>query len=143
MANKKAELLKAKALDALLESNSLTEAAAKAGINRKTLYGYIHNDAEFALNYKAAQERRTLERMDAIEADRQRATAAIFALMDDVEQPGMVRLKAAQTILEAAEGYQQRADAIATNNVEAHGGLTDNLFMPTIVIRRPGGDDDE
>lgn len=38
------DLKKDRALTALLESNTLTEAAEKAGISRKTLYNYIRND---------------------------------------------------------------------------------------------------
>lgn len=111
---------KARALDALLDSATITEAAEKAGISRKTLYSYMREDVEFARAYKAAQERLTLERMATVEADRQRATATIFSLMDDKTQPGAVRLKAAQTILEAATAAQQQAAAIASRNVSAN-----------------------
>lgn len=128
MAKKQSTALKAKALAALLDSNTLEEAAQKAGINRKTLYSYMHDDADFAECYKAAQERLTLERVDSIEADRKRATAAILALMDDPKQPGAVRLKAAQTILESADLYQQRAAAITKSNIQATAGVFAGAF---------------
>lgn len=111
---------KARALDALLDSATLTEAAEKAGISRKTLYSYMRDDIEFARAFKAAQERLTLERIEAVEADRQRATKAIFALMDDKTQPGAVRLKAAQIILETATAAQDKAAAITNRNVTAN-----------------------
>lgn len=116
----KANANKARALDALLDSRTFTEAAEKAGIARKTLYSYLRDDVEFARAYKAAQERLTLERMEAIEADRQRAKAAIFAIMDDTKQPGAVRLKAAQSILEAVTAEQGKVDAITARNVTAN-----------------------
>lgn len=116
----KANANKARALDALLDSRTFTEAAEKAGIARKTLYSYLRDDVEFARAYKSAQERLTLERMETIEADRQRAKAAIFALMDDTTQPGAVRLKAAQSILEAVTAEQGKIDAIAARNVTAN-----------------------
>lgn len=111
---------RARALDALLDSRTFTEAAEKAGITRKTLYSYLRDDVEFARAYKAAQERLTLEHMEAIEADRQRAKAAIFAIMDDTKQPGAVRLKAAQSILEAVTAEQGKIDAITARNVTAN-----------------------
>lgn len=120
---------KVKALNALLDSSTLSEAADKAGISRKTLYSYIRNDADFARAFQTAQERLTFECIDRIEADRQRATEAVFAIMDDVKQPGAVRLKAAQTILDHAEAFRQRmAMTIQT---------MPRCDMPTIIIERP------
>lgn len=121
---------KARALDALLDSATFTEAAEKAGISRKTLYSYMRDDLEFARAFKAAQERLTLERISAIEAERKRATDIIFAIMDDATQPGAVRLKAAQTILEAATTAQAQAAAIIERNVTANGNPFD-LFGRT------------
>ena len=40
------------ALEALMQSSTLTEAAEKAGISRKTLYSYIRHDFEFSHAYK-------------------------------------------------------------------------------------------
>ncbi len=111
---------KGKALAALLDSNTFTEAAEKAGISRKTLYSYMRDDLEFAEAYKAAQERLTIERLETVEADRQRAKAAIFAIMDDKTQPGAVRLKAAQSILDAATAAAERAEKIANVNVSSN-----------------------
>lgn len=111
---------KQKALEALLDSATLSEAAERAGIARRTLYSYIRDDGEFAQAYKAAQERMTLERIESVEADRRRALDTIFALMDDAKQPGAIRLKAAQTILDATAATLEKADAIAARNVEAN-----------------------
>lgn len=108
---------KARALAALLDSRTLTEAAEKAGITRKTLYNYIRDDLEFATAYKAAQEQIQLEQMEAVAADRQRAKDAIIAIMEDEGQPGAVRLKAAVSLLQAADAERDKGSTIAAANV--------------------------
>lgn len=122
------EANKGKALAALLDSNTFTEAAEKAGISRKTLYSYMRDDLDFAKAYKAAQERLTLEHLETIEADRQRAKNAIFAIMEDSKQPGTVRLKAAQSILDAATAAANKAEVIANSNVTANTGMFADIF---------------
>lgn len=96
------DLNKDRALTALLESNTLTEAAEKAGISRKTLYNYIRNDPAFGLAYRTARDQITLEQMEALNNGTDRATRLLLDLMDDVEQPSSIRMKAAQTIIAAA-----------------------------------------
>ena len=96
------DLNKDRALTALLESNTLTEAAEKAGISRKTLYNYIRNDPAFGLAYRTARDQITLEQMEALNNGTDRATRLLLDLMDDAEQPAALRMKAAQTILTAA-----------------------------------------
>lgn len=118
---------KARALEALLDCATFTEAAEKAGITRKTLYSYMRDDVEFARAYKEAQERLTLETLDSIADERRRAKGVILAIMDDEEQPGAVRLRAAQSILDAAKTAQDRAAAIALRNVTANSEIF-NLF---------------
>lgn len=111
---------KARALDALLDSATLTEAAEKAGISRKTLYSYIRNDGDFARAYKEAQERLTLERIEDIKAERRKATDVILSLMNDQAQPGAVRLKAAQLILDSTSAAIEKAETITSRNVTAN-----------------------
>ncbi len=110
---------KAKALEALLECNTLTEAAEKAGISRRTLYGYIRYEKDFATAYKTARERVQLEQLDQIAADRKRAQATIFEIMEDKEQPAAVRLKAAQSIIDSTAAAQASAEILAHNNCVA------------------------
>lgn len=43
--------IKEKALAALLDNNTMTDAANAAGISRKTLYNYLNNDEEFKKRY--------------------------------------------------------------------------------------------
>lgn len=114
------DLNREKALAALLECNTLTEAAERAGIARRTLYGYMRNDAEFAKAYKAAQERLQLEQVERITATRDKALETIVSIMENKTQPAAIRLKAAQSILEATEAAEKRAETIANINVSAN-----------------------
>ena len=108
----------AAALAALLESSTLTEAAEKAGISRKTLYNYIRTDFEFSKAYKSLREQEAISALERLEEQRERASGVILSIMDDTEQPGMVRLKAAQAIMEAAEGQRSLVACIAADNVQ-------------------------
>ena len=107
---------KQNALDALLESNTFTEAAEKAGISRKTLYNYIRTDTDFAKSYKEARERLTLERLDTIESERQQAKETILAIMNDKAENSAVRLRAAQAILETGQAIEKAATGITEVN---------------------------
>lgn len=100
---------RARALAAMLECNTLTDAAKAAGISRKTLYTYIRTDDAFGVAYRAARDQLALEQMDALTDGRQRATALLLALLEDDTQPASVRIKAAQTILAAATKQQETA----------------------------------
>ncbi len=110
------------AIDALLDSKTLTEAAEKAGITRKTLYNYLRTDKEFARAYKEARERLTLERLDTIEAEQAQAKAVMLEIMNDKQQNSATRLKAAQAILDAGQVVLASAGTIANEN------LTRDLF---------------
>lgn len=88
------------ALEALLQTSTLTEAAEKAGISRKTLYSYIRHDWDFAKAYSEMQDRAAIQAMESAQAARDRASSVIISLMEDEKQPAAIRLKAAQAILE-------------------------------------------
>ena len=106
-------------IDALLDSNTFTEAAEKAGISRKTLYNYLRTDTEVGKAYREARDRLTLERLDTIEAEQAKAKAVILDIMNDKEQNSSVRLKAAQLILEAGKAVLQEADNITGRNCQS------------------------
>ena len=111
---------KAKALAALLDSSTLTEAAEKAGLNRQTLYRYMRDDPDFSRAYKEAQERIALEQAETITEERRRAKDTIFSIMEDRAQPAAVRLKAAQSVLEATEAQETRQRSIINENLQRH-----------------------
>ena len=114
------DLNKERALAAMLECSTLTEAAEKAGISRKTLYNYIRDDAAFGTAYRAARDQMTLERMEALNNGTERAARLLLDLMDDAEQPASLRLKAAQTVLTAATKQHELAQGVkmASNPLE-------------------------
>ena len=101
------EQRKTRALNALLDSNTLTEAAEKAEISRRTLYNYIRYDGDFGAAYRAARDQITLEQLEALNSGTARATKLLMDIMDDTEQPASIRMKAAQTVLStAAKQYE-------------------------------------
>lgn len=115
------------ALAALMESSTLTEAAEKAGIDRRTLYNYLHNDLEFARAYDEIRDRQAVAFMDDLTERRQRAHAVIMELLEDAEQPAAIRLKAAQTILTAAAEQDKTVAGITAQNISANKDMFDFL----------------
>lgn len=113
----KSDLKKQAALAALAESSTLTEAADKAGISRRTLYGYIREDIDFSVAYKSLREQAAISALERLEQQRERASGVMLSIMEDTEQPGMVRLKAAQAIMEAAAKQDAITAGIAAENV--------------------------
>lgn len=121
---------KEKALAALLEETSLTSAAAAAGLDRKTLYNYLRKDSDFALEYKRQRELRNIERGEQAEKERETALAAIREIMNDNEQPGAVRLKAAEKLLDIANSGISAQQIVAQAIWDSHTGFSfdDKVF---------------
>ena len=117
---KAADKRKQDALNALMNSKSLTEAAEKAGIDRRTLYNYIHNDLDFARIYRENISQQAVDRAEDLSDRRERASQVILQIMEDEEQPPRVRLKAAQTILATAAEQDRVLDALSTENISAN-----------------------
>ena len=122
----KSEQKKQAALVALTQSSSLTEAAEKAGIDRRTLYNYLHNDIDFTRAYEEIRSRQAVSYMDELTEQRQRAHAVIMELLEDTEQPASIRLKAAQVILTAAEEQEKIIGGIIASNISKNDPL--NIF---------------
>ncbi len=115
MAN--SEQKKAAALNALAESSTLTEAAEKAGISRKTLYSYIRYDFDFSRAYKSLLEEAAIQALENMADQRERASKTLLSIMEDEKQPGMVRLKAAQAILSTISDQAAIVDSVAASHV--------------------------
>jgi len=126
----KSEIEKTAALAALAESSTLTEAAEKAGISRRTLYGYIREDIEFSVAYKSMQEQATLRACEAAAARRAHASEVVEAIMDDETQPGAVRLKAALSIIDKADKLEAEVLSLADSHVKANHEYWSNPFTP-------------
>lgn len=105
------------ALQALMDSKTLTEAAEKAGISRKTLYNYVRNDVQFARTYRQIIDETATEAAEAVEERANRATDTIEQIMNDQEQPASTRLKAAEMILAECDRKRTRVTNIAESNV--------------------------
>ena len=105
------------ALQALIECKTLTEAAEKAGISRKTLYNYVRNDVQFARTYRQIIDETATEAAEAVEERANRATDTIEQIMNDQEQPASTRLKAAEMILAECDRKRTRVTNIAESNV--------------------------
>lgn len=116
---------KAAALAALMDSGNLTEAAEKAGIDRRTLYNYLHTDIDFARAYDEARSRQALILMDDLAARKRRAHDVIMDILEDAEQPAAIRIKAAQTILAEAATQEKTAAGITRTNIEANKDMWD------------------
>lgn len=94
---------KERALAALLDAPTLTAAAEMAQLDRKTLYNYLHSDKEFVKAYNNQRQLRAIERAEQAAGEREAALQAIRDIMNDDEQPGAVRLKAAEKLLDVAD----------------------------------------
>ena len=121
MTNQKKDL----ALTALISSNSLTEAAQSAGIDRRTLYNYLHNDLDFARAYDEIRDRQAIAYFDELINRRERALEIIMRAMEDEEQGTAIRLRAAQMVLAATENQEQRVKDIQRQNISANKDLLD------------------
>lgn len=115
----KSDQKKSAALEALIDSRTLTEAAEKAGISRKTMYNYIRHDIDFAVSFRQMTEETATAAAEAVEARAARAAATIEEIMTDQDQPPMIRLKAAEMILEESDRKRSRVVSIAENNCTA------------------------
>lgn len=113
----KSDMKKNQALTALMESASISEAAEKAGISRRTMYNYLHGDIGFARAYKQRQEESATLYFEFLEKNRERAAEVVLELMEDKQQPGAIRLKAAKAILDAANAQATSAAYISNMNI--------------------------
>lgn len=116
------DLKRAAALEALQTSSTFTEAAEKAGISRRTLYDYLYNDKDFAFEYRKQIRLKSIARAEAATGEREAALKAIRDIMNDTEEPAAVRLKAAEKLLEYADGGCATEFKWAGDAVDVHTG---------------------
>ena len=98
------DLKKAAALEALQTEKTFTAAAEKAGISRRTLYGYLYDDSDFAFEWRRQLQLKALTRAEQAANERDAALSAIRDIMNNADNPAAVRLKAAEKLLEYADG---------------------------------------
>lgn len=116
------DLKRAAALEALQTETTFTAAAEKAGISRRTLYDYFYNDSEFAFEYRRQLRLRTLARAEQAARERDAAVDVIREIMQDDEQPAAIRLKAAEKMLEFADGGNAAEFSFAGTAIDKHTG---------------------
>ncbi|MBQ3669058.1 MAG: hypothetical protein II920_07520 [Clostridia bacterium] len=108
---------KAAALEALLNSNSYSEAARMAGLSRRTLFDYLHNDMAFAEAYADARNALALERAEELAKKRKQAEQTIMDVMANGEND-FAKLQAARTIIDMADKAAAKADSVAAENIQ-------------------------
>ena len=113
---------KEKALAALMDAPTLTAAAEKAGIARRTLYNYLRKDSQFAWEYKRQRELRAIEQAEQAAEEREAALQVIRDVMNNDGVPAAVRLKAAVKLLDMANAGDNAQRAIAGNLWDSHNG---------------------
>ena len=74
---------KQRALTALVETGSLSEASERAGISRRTLYNYLSKDHDFAVAYQETQEQIILSLVDDVTGRMTKAMDVIMDIMQD------------------------------------------------------------
>lgn len=120
---------KEKALAALLDAPTLTAAAAAAGLDRRTIFNYLHGDFEFARAYKYQRQLRAIERAEQAAGEREAALQAIRDMMNDGEVPAAIRLKAAERLLDVANDGFIRQGSEAGDIWQGHCGLDFDIVM--------------
>ena len=122
------EQKKAAALAALLECDTLSAAAERAGISRKTLYNYIREDYDFSRAYRGMMEEAAAGALERLEAQEARAAEVVSSILQDENQAAGTRLKAAHEIMSAAARQRETVAAMAAENVKRTAPLFENLF---------------
>ncbi len=125
MANMKNEQKRQSALTALLVSNSLSQAAETAGISRRTLYNYIHNDIDFSRAYYEMRSRQAINVLDSMTERMERAQSVLMEMLEDADQPAVIRLKAAQMILSVGAEQEKTVSGISRENIEVNRPMFD------------------
>lgn len=110
-----------------MDADSFTSAATAAGISRRQLYSYLHDDKQFAQEYRRLQSIRTIQRAEQAAADRETALQVLRDVMADETQNGAVRVKAAGTLLDLAVKALDAEKAVAQAVLDTHASWTDDL----------------
>ncbi|GHV22459.1 hypothetical protein FACS189494_09320 [Spirochaetia bacterium] len=116
------EVKRNEALAALVATNSITEAAGLAGITRKTLYNYLHNDTAFVIAYRNIKREQLRDTADKMREAADKAANYITGLLDDADAPAQVKLAAATKILELAGTYRDIEAQINENTLKDNSG---------------------
>jgi hypothetical protein len=117
------EIKRQTALEALLQSDTITAAAEAAGMSRKTLYNYLNNDEEFVVAYRDIKRAQLRETAGKVQAAAEKATEFMIGLLEDKEAPYPVRLNAASKLLDLAGAYRDIEAQIIENTIKDTEGM--------------------
>lgn len=119
---------KEKVLDALMTEKNFTAAAEKAGISRRTLYDYLHDDENFAAEYITRTRIESIERRQREEkrkeAERKYAFDVIRGIASDSTVPAAVRLRAAESMLEHDAAAVDAVDDLVMDGFKKRSGFS-------------------
>lgn len=122
------EQKKAAALAALLECDTLSAAAERAEISRKTLYNYIREDHDFSRAYRGMMEEAAAGTLERLQEQETRAAEVVSSILQDEAQPAGIRLKAAHEIMAAAARQRETVAAMAAENDKRTAPLFENFL---------------
>ena len=106
----KSAVVRERAILALLSEKSIMKAAAKSGVNERTLRRWLADDAAFKAGYATARQTAFEAGMNRVQALMVRAVDTLADLLDAKTQPN-VRLGAARTVAELGM-HRHDADTI-------------------------------
>ena len=109
---------KQRALTALVETGSLSEASERAGISRRTLYNYLSKDHDFAVAYQETQEQIILSLVDDVTGRMTKAMDVIMDIMQDETVKPEIRLRASESLLSQL-GVIQKKSLILVKDYES------------------------
>lgn len=107
---RKSAAVREQAILALLSERTLERAAARSGVNERTLRRWLTEDAAFTAEYEAARRATFQAAVSRIASLTARAVEALEDLLGDTKHPA-VRLGAARTVAEIGM-HQHDADTI-------------------------------
>lgn len=91
---------KEKALAAMLTSNSIEDAAKKAGVTPKTLYNYLHKDTEFKQSYEEGKASLVQQATEQLRRSFNPAIATLWEIFQNQDENSRTRIQAARSLLE-------------------------------------------
>ncbi len=97
----KTEQKQGRAISALLQAQSLKEAAKEAGISEATLHRWLKDEA-FQMAYRAAKKEVVDHAICRLQQSSGKAVKALVEILEYAKNPASARVSAARTILETS-----------------------------------------
>lgn len=88
-----------KAMEVLITSGNVTEAAAAAGVSRETIYTWMRSDQVFQVEKDRASSASVVELSNRLNALAQQAISTLQQILMDPNAPAHARIRAADIII--------------------------------------------